>query len=72
MEELFDTGKILNNTITIINNLIDDKVTVTFGGEDENVFKPPFVRNYIHMLSSFMWNINYQGVKYGETKIRNN
>ena len=43
-----------------------------FGWDNTIQFTPPLVKNHILADSPFMWNINYQGVLYGDNRIRAN
>ena len=50
----------------------DNSGTATFGTDKPFLYKTPLVKNFIFQTSSFIWNINYQGIDYNDNKIKAN
>ena len=66
------SGQIHNKTVGFVYNSTSTVLTSYFGWDNTTQFTPPLVKNHILADSQFMWNINYQGVLYGEDRIRAN
>ena len=53
-------------------NFTSNNLFSYFGWDNTALFTLPLVKNHILVDSPFMWNINYQGVLYGDNRIREN
>ena len=72
VDALFSSGQILNKTVGFVCNSTSNNLFSYFGWDNTALFTPPLVKNHILADSPFMWNINYQGVIYGDNRIRAN